>query len=258
MPVQKTKAIVLGYYPLGEVDRIVVFYTRDFGNIRAVAKGVRRVKSRLCGRLEILTYGELIFFERTDKDLHIVNSFDVIDPFQVLRDDLLKMAYGYYIVELIQQVESPGSPNTYIFDLLLGTLSMMKTVDEPEVLVKTFEIRFLANAGLSPRLDSCVICSAGIGNANVFVEFDIAKGGVICNKCSSSAMAQTSKLSISLGTLELMKKMQQTPLELIPRLKMLEITRRELRRLLKSFISHHLDSKQFRSLEFLASMESDQ
>lgn len=256
MPVQKTKGIVIGYHLLGEVDKIVIFCTRDFGNIRAVAKGVIKVKSRLCGRMEILTYGDLVFYMRENKELHIVNSFDIIESFQPLRENLLKIAYCSYLAELIQQIELPEIANTGLFDLFLDILYTIKDSDDPEILTRAFEIRVLSNAGINPHLDSCILCSAEIKGVNL--EFDIEKGGVLCSKCSSqNDFHHTNTVSISLGTLELMRKMQQNSIEFITRLRMLESSRRELRRLLKNFISFHLDSKHFRSLEFLASIERE-
>ena len=252
MPVQKTKAIVLGYHPLGEADRIVVFYTEDFGKVRAVARGARKVKNRLCGRLEILTYGDLVFFERIDKDLHIVNSFDIIEPFQGLREDLLKIAYCSYLAELIQQVGTEGEAEADIFDLTLNIMFMMKTTHDPEMLARTFEIRLLTSAGFSPQLDSCVVCSCDIGNMTS-LGFNVTRGGVLCSECKSTAHA----MSISRGTVELMKRMRRTPLELIPRLRIVETSRHELRKLLKSFISFHADIGRLRSLDFLASIERE-
>jgi DNA repair protein RecO (recombination protein O) len=263
LPVQKTRAIVLRYHSLGEADRIVTFYTRDFGKIRAVARGVRKVKSRLCGRLEILTCGDLVFFERVDKDLHVVNSFDIVESFQVLREDLLRMAYCSYLAELIQHVESLGIPSSDTFELVLDIMFMMKTTDDPEMVARTFEIRLLTSAGFSPQLDSCVACSSdisdvGAGHASALLGFNVARGGVLCNKCMDAGVArQASTIRISRGTVELMKRMQRTPLELIPRLKIVETSRRELRKVLKSFISFHIDSGQLRSLAFLASIEND-
>jgi len=263
LPVQKTKAIVLGCYPLGEADKIVAFYTRDFGKIRAVARGGRKTKSRLCGRLEILICGTLVFFEKPDKDLHVVNSFDIVESFQVLREDLLKMAYCSYLAELIQHIESLGIPDADIFDLVLDILFMMKAIDDPEVLARAFEIRLLTSMGLSPQLDSCVACSADVGDVKATsVRFSVARGGILCSECDSELSAHTTtgenySISISRGTLELMKRMQRTPLELIPRLRILEHSRLELRKLLRSFISFHLDSGRLRSLDFLASIEKD-
>ncbi len=263
MSVQKTKAIVLGSHPLGEADSIVTFYTGDFGRIRAVARGGRKVKSRLCGRLEILTYGDLVFFERVDKDLHVVNSFDIIESFQVLREDLLKMAYCSYIAELLQQVEPLRVPNADIFALVLEIMSFMKGTDDPEILVRAFELRFLTAAGFEPQMDVCVVCSGNVDNVEtrhaVSLGFSVAEGGVLCSKCreETSSNARVSVISISRGTLELMKRLQRTPLELIPRLKMLDVSRRELKTLLRNFISFHAGIGLLRSLEFLASIESD-
>ncbi len=255
MPVQKTKAIVLGHHPLGEADRIVIFHTENFGNIRAVARGVRKIKSRLCGRMEILICGALVFYERPGKDLHAVNSFDIIESFQSLREDLMKMAYCSYLSELIQHVESSGGPDSDTFELMLDIMFMMKTTDDPEMLARVFEIRFLTSAGLSPQLDDCLECSCDIGSATT-LRFNVAEGGVVCNKCVGGA-EQSSTLLISRGTLELMKRMQQAPLELISRLRILENNRRELRKVLRNFISFHIGVRRLRSLDFLASIEND-
>jgi DNA repair protein RecO (recombination protein O) len=242
---------------LGEADRIIAFHTEDFGNVRAVARGVRKVKSRLCGRLEILTFGSLVFYERPGKDLHVVNSFDVIESFQTLREDLMKMAYCSYLAELVQHVGSQGESesDSDMFALLLVVMSMMKDADDPEVLARVFEIRLLTSAGLSPQLDFCLECSCEIDNA-ASLGFSVARGGILCSECKDT-VGQTTAFPISRGTVELMKRMRQTPLELISRLRILENNRRELRKVLKNFISFHIDIGRLRSLDFLASIEDD-
>ena len=255
MPVQKTEAIVLGHYSLGEADRIIVFHTKDFGGVRAVARGAKKAKSRLCGRLEILTYGHLVYYERPEKDLHVINSFDIIESFQVLREDLLKMAYCSYLAELIQQAEFLDDPDSDSFSLLLDVMFMMKAADDPEILARIFEIRLLTSAGLSPQLDSCVACSGDIGNAAV-TGFSIPNGGILCSKCINTP-GYKPVISISRGTVELMKTMQRASLDLMPKLRILEAGRGELKKILSNFISFHMDSKRFRSLDFLESIEKD-
>lgn len=255
LAVQKTKAIVVGYHPLGEADRIVVFHTEDFGNVRAVARGVRKARNRLCGRLEILICGSLVFYERPGKDLHVVNSFDIIESFQVLREDLMKMAYCSYLAELVQRVDSSGDPDSNTFELLLDVMLMMKTTDDPEMLARVFDIRFLTSAGFSPQLDSCLECSCDIGSATA-LGFSVDRGGILCSECKGT-VGRASAFPVSRGTVELMKRMQRTPLELIPRLRVLENNRRELRKVLRSFVSFHLDVGRLRSLDFLASIEND-
>ncbi|MBD3183982.1 DNA repair protein RecO [Candidatus Poribacteria bacterium] len=273
LPVQKTKALVLGYHPLGEADKIISFLTKDFGYIRAVGKGARRIKNKLCGRLEIMTYGDLVFYERTDKDLHIINTFDIIEHFQELRENLTKIAYCSYLAELIQQIETPGVQNTEIFNLLLNIMVMMRGQDDPELLARIFELRLLASAGLSPKLDSCVLCTSYItpGNSESLsvkgvtgLRFSVADGGILCCDCGNNFSQQKNRtqtigavITISRGTLELMKRLQNAPLELLARLKMLDSSRAEIRRITRNFISYHMDRGKFRSLDFLESIEKD-
>ncbi|MEM2991406.1 MAG: DNA repair protein RecO [Halobacteria archaeon] len=252
MAVQKTDAIVIGYYPLGEADRIVVFYTRDHGKVRAVAKGIRKLKSRLCGKLELLTHGVLVFFERANSQLHIVDSFDITESFQTLREDLLKMAYCSYIAELIGQIKPEGDPDPDTFDLIMNIMLMMKTSTDPEMLTRAFEIRLLTAEGLGPKLDSCAICSSGVDEKRI--GFSVSAGGILCGKCSQ---LHPSVYSVSKGTIELMKRMQRTPISFIPRLKISALNRQELKKTLPDFISFHVELGSLHSLDFLTSIETE-
>ncbi|MGB9596200.1 MAG: DNA repair protein RecO, partial [Candidatus Poribacteria bacterium] len=184
MSLKRSNAIIIGHYSLGETDKIIILFTRDYGKVRAVAKGVKRLKSKLSGRIEILTYGDLIYFERAGKDLHLINSFDIIEPFQTIKEDLLKMAYCYYIADLIQHVIPESEPDPDTFDLMLSVMYLIESANDVEIIVRAFEIRLLERIGLNPRLDSCIICSNEI-NEEV-PKFSIQSGGVICEKCSRS------------------------------------------------------------------------
>jgi DNA repair protein RecO (recombination protein O) len=252
MAVKRSKAIVIGHYPLGETDRIVIFLTRDYGKIRAVAKGARKIKSRLCGRLEILIYGDLLYYERTGKDLHNVNSFDTVEPFQILREDFLKMAYCSYIAELIQRAVSEEETDPETFDLMLNVMTAMVESNDPEIIVRAFEIRLLERMGLSPKLSSCIVCSGEISDPNP--KFSIQSGGVLCKKCSDSGYHG---IIISRDSLEMMIKMQETDIDLIPRLKASNSSKQEIGKLLSSFIAFHMDVKNLHSVSFLESIKSE-
>ena len=250
MALKRSNAIIIGNYSLGETDKIIVFFTRDYGKVRAVAKGVKRLKSRLSGRTEVLTYGDLIYFERVGKDLHSINSFDIIESFQTLREDLLKMANCFYIAELIQHVASESEADPDTFDLMLNTMSLIESSNDIELIVRAFEIKLLERMGLNPRLDSCIICSCEINDESP--KFSIQSGGVICAKCSRSGHYA---FNISLSSLELMRKMADISLEVIPSLNLSEFNRQEIKKILSGFISYHVDAKNLRSLSFLESIE---
>jgi DNA repair protein RecO (recombination protein O) len=263
MALKRSNAIIIGHYSLGEADKIIVFFTRDYGKVRAVAKGVKRLKSRLSGRTEILTYGDLIYFERVGKDLHSINSFDIIESFQSLKEDLLKMANCFYLAELIQHVTSESDADPDTFDLMLNTMSLIESMEHTpnpsqegsndiEVIVRAFEIKLLERMGLNPRLDSCIICSYEINDESP--KFSIQSGGVICAKCSKLGHHA---FNISRSSLELMKKMANISLEVIPSLNVSEANRQEIKKLLSGFIAFHIDAKNLRSLSFLESIETE-
>src|SRR2546429_7753156 len=88
MTLGKATAVVIGSFALGESDRVVTFFSRQHGKVRGVARAARRIKSKFGGTLELLTLGELIFFDTGRSDLVRVDHFDVLRPFDRGRGDL--------------------------------------------------------------------------------------------------------------------------------------------------------------------------
>ena len=87
MPLYHDRGVVLRTYKLGEADRIVSILTRGRGKVRAVAKGVRKTKSRFGGRLEPVSHVDLLMYEGRG-ELDIVSQAETVDAFRPLRDDL--------------------------------------------------------------------------------------------------------------------------------------------------------------------------
>src|ERR1051325_10558870 len=88
MGLGSSAAVVIGSFPLGESDRVVTFFSREFGRIRGGAKAARRLKSRFGGALELFTLGQLVFFDTGRSDLVRIDHFDVTHPFAALRERL--------------------------------------------------------------------------------------------------------------------------------------------------------------------------
>ena len=101
MGLQRTQAVAIGRRPLGEADRLVTFYTREFGRLTGVAKGARRPRSRFGSAFELFTQGQLLFFETERSDLAKVDAFDIIHPFQAGGEDLERLILGSWVVECL-------------------------------------------------------------------------------------------------------------------------------------------------------------
>jgi DNA repair protein RecO (recombination protein O) len=176
MSLYRDVGVVLRTYKLGEADRIVVLLTRDHGKVRAVAKGVRKTKSRFGGRLEPLSHVSLLLYQ--GRELDIVSQAESLDHFRGLHDDLGRLTRGIALLEAVDQVAQERQPSARLYQMLVGALRTLAIADHP-ILVGAFYWKLLAAEGLQPELDGCVSC----GSPEALVAFDLDQGGVLCRTC---------------------------------------------------------------------------
>ncbi|MBI3002737.1 MAG: DNA repair protein RecO [candidate division NC10 bacterium] len=186
MPLKVTPAIVIGGHNLGEADRIVVFFSRAAGKVRAVAAGARRIRSRFGGSLELFTHGRLLYFERPNRDLHRVSEYAILHPYAGLRTELVRLAAGAYAVDLLRGAVEEGEPPGGLFDLLLAILSELEEGRPVEVALRAYEVRLLALLGYLPELDRCVGCRGAVREAAPLA-FSPRQGGLVCPACRAAA-----------------------------------------------------------------------
>lgn len=173
MGLYRDEGIVLRTHKLGESDRIVSILTRQHGKVRAVAKGVRKTKSRFGARLEPPTHLQLLFYE--GRELDIVTQAETVDHFRAIRDDLDRLTRGVSMLEAADQLGLEGEPNEPLFQMLLGALRALANHSGPLV-VPGFYLKVLALEGFRPMVDACVEC----GDEEDLVSFDLESGGVRC------------------------------------------------------------------------------
>jgi DNA repair protein RecO (recombination protein O) len=175
MGLYRDEGIVLRTHKLGEADRIVSMLTRHHGKVRAVAKGVRKTKSRFGARLEPPTHVQLQLYEGRG-ELHIVDQAETVDHFRAIRDDLERLTRAVSMLEAADQLGLEGEPNPALFQMLLGALRALAGHSGPLVL-PGFYLKVLALEGFRAVVDRCVEC----GSQDALVAFDIESGGTRCN-----------------------------------------------------------------------------
>ena len=191
MSLYRDTGVVLRTYKLGEADRIVVVLTAEHGKIRAVAKGVRKTKSRFGGRLEPLNHVSLLLYE--GRELDIVSQAESIDSRAPLLAHLDYLTQGIAMLEAIDQLAQDREPAPHLYRMLVGALRTLEERPSPLV-VPAFYWKLLASEGVRPELDACVSC----GETEQLVAFDLGEGGVLCRSCRRGA-------SLSPGALRLMR-----------------------------------------------------
>ena len=249
MPLFKTNSIVTRSLNYGESDKIVTFFTRDFGKIKGIAKGARRSKKRFQNALNLFTYLRLIFFEREGMDLVRAEGCDILHPFPKIREDLKKIFYGNYFLELVNEMAGEREANPEAFDLLLSFLLNLEKGELKEETLRMFEIRMLSLFGYRPNMKKCDLCKKDwedLQEART-VFFSPEKGALVCEKCSKTL---NNLIPLSLGTARLIERISQMELGKIHRLKFTSQALSESRELLPKFITYQL-GKELRSLKVL-------
>lgn len=171
------RGIVLRTYAFGEADRIVILVSPHHGKLRTVAKGVRKTKSRIGGRLEPFTDVDLVVYE--GRNLDIINQVSVRDAHPRLRDDLARVTAASTMAEAVDAVAQERESSVALFELFsAGLVSLDRGPLHPDF-VTAFLLQLATVIGLAPSLESC----AGCGRHTGLDRFSFSAGGVVCETC---------------------------------------------------------------------------
>ena len=182
----RTPAVVLKRMDLGEADRILTFYSRDHGKVRAVAKGIRRGTSRSAGHLEPFAVADVLF--AVGRDLDVVSQADTLEAFRQLREDLVLTTHAYYLVELVDLLTEEHEENRAVFDLLVdGFRQLGAAADHRQVLI-SFHLHLMEALGYRPELRECVGCHAKIAPERN--RFSPQQGGALCSPCGAAGLGR--------------------------------------------------------------------
>jgi DNA repair protein RecO (recombination protein O) len=183
MGLGKSAAVVVGAFPLGESDRVVTFYSREFGKIRGVARASRRLRSRFAGALELFTQGELVFFDTGRSELVQIDHFDIVRPFARIREDLERLGQASWIVECVARLTADRDRHAALYGLLVRSLKSLEGLAVPSRVAVCFGVRSLEALGHRPRLDACTVC----GRPCPFPRASFGASGVVCEACARGA-----------------------------------------------------------------------
>ena len=114
---QRVEAVVLRHTDWGEADRLLWLYTRESGKIRAIAKGARKMRSRKAGHLEPFTRVNLLLAQ--GHDMPLVTQAETVDAYLSLREDLIRVAYASYVVELLDRFTYEEGDNLSLYRILI-------------------------------------------------------------------------------------------------------------------------------------------
>lgn len=244
MAAYKTNALVLRRIPLGETDKIVTLFSREYGKFNAVAKGSRKTTSRLAGATEPLMLLRALLAEGMNLD--ILTQCEIRESFPVLRADFGLILRATYACEVLDKLTVERDPAPEAFDLLLSTLYVLQRAAEPDVALHAFELQLLTQVGYEPRLDACARC--GRDRDDTFPGFSPARGGILCAACADAA---DDTLAIDPETADLMARLlTEDDARALAQITPPPGVREQIARLLRAHLRYRLE-RDVKSTEFL-------
>ncbi|HTU01220.1 MAG TPA: DNA repair protein RecO [Candidatus Sulfotelmatobacter sp.] len=247
MPLQSTEAIVIAGHDLAEADRIIVFYTRGQGKVRAVAEGARRLRSRFGGSLQLFSHGHLVYFERPNKTLHKVNEFAVTRVHQVLREDLDRIALASALAESVALGVEEAEAFPDLFDLLAEGLDALEASARPALILHGFTLHLLRLLGYRPEWGECLHCRQPAERLTRVLLSPI-QGGLVCEACQDGVV---DGLPVSAEVLGFLRGAGGARLRLLDRVTLPPAAVEEAGRILQAFLRQVL-GRPLRAAEFLS------
>lgn len=188
----KVEAFVLRSQPFAEADRLVTLLAEDGRRIRAVARGARRMKSRLAYAAQPFVRGSYLLWH--GRSLDGISQAEVLASGRRLREDAECLAAAAYVSELAESFSEEEAPNPGLFGLLQGALMRIESGDpglsegtlsreRRDIILRAFEAGALAQAGYRPNLEACVVCGGALDDATAF---SAAEGGAVCARCAAA------------------------------------------------------------------------
>lgn len=234
----RTEAIVIGKRNFRENDRIITFYTRIYGKLTALVKGIRKMENRFGSALELFTYNEILLWEKKKGDLLILTQCQTKESFFKIRSELKKIASALYLIDLAGELTKEKDKNIDIFNLLFAFLHLLENTGKYGIIISSFELRLLYILGFGPELDKCVNCKNTF--AKDIQHFSFSLGGIICKNC---VKLSSSNISLNYETAAVMKKLIWIPLTRIENIVISQVILKKIEYLFSLYIFYHLDKK---------------
>ncbi|MBI4032873.1 DNA repair protein RecO [Candidatus Berkelbacteria bacterium] len=234
MATLKTRGIVLKRRSQGEADRVVTVLAPRLGKFSAIAKGARRITSRLGGHLELFSVVDFVLTE--GRTWYIVSAAETVTTFPVLRTSLPAAQAAGHFVRLINRFIPEGEDAPLAYDRLEQALAALPETPSSLVL-RQFEWQLLLLGGLQPELRQCSHCGSALDP--IQLGLCPTRGGALCPNCQTSEAVH---LPVSADTVKVLRLFERSPATFASRLTVSPRVEQELERVTKAFIEHALET----------------
>jgi DNA repair protein RecO (recombination protein O) len=243
VPAERATALVIRTTDWSETSRIATLWSREFGKLRVLAKGGRRLKSNFEVALDLLSVCNVVVLRKSSGGLDLLTEAQVVERFPNLKTSLPALYAAYYIAELLSEGTEDVDPHPALFDATLAVLRDLGDAGPQTGLrLAAYELTWLHELGYSPALDACAACGRAIGGRPMF---SAGAGGVVCSAC---APLQREKRAIMPATLKALRTLSESGESWHEECG--QAVRAELRQLLGQYVTYRL-GRRLRTLQYL-------
>lgn len=235
MSIHKTEAIVLKTFDFRETSLIAHFFTKEYGRLNGILKGIRKDPRKFASTLEPFSINEIIFYPSRASGLHLVSQCDLRDNLNSARARLESVASASYAVDLINRLMPAEEKNEEVYLLACFALRQINKGDDSEKVLRIFIIKLLKLIGFQPRLDGCVMCNKNILES---AYFNIRRGGLLCPACAPQGANDST--GVLRGTIASITHMERNRGEDSLRLELTPQIKNELDGIIRNFMEFHL------------------
>ena len=235
----KTKGIVIHVMPIKDHDKRIILFSKDYGKMVVFANGAKKSKSPLLAGTQPFVFGEFHMME--GRNSYTLRSVDIDETFYNIRNDMNTLAYGLYMLEVVNSVIQEMDPNEELLRLLYISLAALKTgVQRGAVIKSVFQLRALSSLGFAPDLTGCMECGETSGRFTLST-----KGGILCSKCHTNK-----KYQISYEGLKALQYIQGAPFKKLYHFKITDERLKEISSCIHDYFKAFIPND-FKSLDIL-------
>jgi DNA repair protein RecO (recombination protein O) len=243
MPAYPLRALVLRKTKLGETDLILTLLAVDGRQVRAVAKGARKSKSRLGARVEPFSVLDLLL--HSGRNLEIIAEAETVATHDALRADYDRTMAASVVVDVLDKGSMEGQTEPQLFEMALVTLDVMESapVSALEPLVLAFLLKSLAIHGYRPSLDRCAACG---GEPEGPLAFSVDGGGILCGRCAAQG---SSAQAIAPAARDALRSMLRSRMADVPAIEIDPAVARDVRWIVRAYTGFHIPAR-LRALDY--------
>lgn len=179
----KSDAVVLQTRRFRESSKIVTFYTREYGKMGAVARGVLQPKNKYGSVLQPMAHLSVLIYRKEGRDLHNLSSAETLERYGVLNSSLERMSAGLAILEIVNAAMHDEDRNGELFDLIVAALRMLNDPDaDPSGVQLWFHVRLASILGYAIDVEQCGVCGEVFDMSLATLPFNLAIGAPLCRE----------------------------------------------------------------------------